>query len=416
MKLNVLYELSIIGDAYREASNEGQTGIYRVAFELLSRLHLFDEVQLYGVNCGHQYSKCQTQDLNRFLTDHEIAMPLANDRKRIKFLPFRKEKLFKYLYRQLGITDYRNSWNQEILNNAQIYHSVYYPVPAVIKEIPHLKKIVTVHDLIPILYPQYNSNTALLQEVIRSIEDDGYAICVSENTKKDLLRYAPKLDPSRVFVSLLAASKELFYPCSNEQRFREVQQKYNLPKRYFLSLSTLEPRKNIDHIIRCFTKMVDENHIEDLYLVLVGAKGWNYDKIFEEHENAEHLKEKIIFTGRVPNHDLAAIYSHAQAFFYMSFYEGFGLPPLEAMQCGLPVVTSNSSSLPEVVGDAGILLEPTDELGLVRCMQDLYSDADLRNALKEKSLQRSSIFSWDITTKQHLEIYKQVCSIQSKTQ
>ena len=155
-------------------------------------------------------------------------------------------------------------------------------------------------------------------------------------------------------------------------------------------------------------KMVKENEVYELSLVLVGSMGWDYDKIFKEYENAHEFKDKIIITGRVPDEELASLYSNAHSFYYMSLYEGFGLPPLEAMQCGLATVTSNTSSLPEVVGDAGIMLDPTDETALIQTMKELYYDEELRKSYANKGLERSKNFSWEKCVKEHIEIYKRI--------
>lgn len=140
----------------------------------------------------------------------------------------------------------------------------------------------------------------------------------------------------------------------------------------------------------------------------MGAKGWDYDKIFNEYNNAQELKDKIIITGRVPDEDLASLYSHAHSFYYMSFYEGFGLPPLEAMQCGVATVTSNTSSLPEVVGDAGIMLSPDDDDALSQTMLNLYANENLRREYSEKGLKRSKLFSWKKSADELAVIYKKI--------
>ena len=226
--------------------------------------------------------------------------------------------------------------------------------------------------------------------------------------KKIFLHYAPHINPENIHVCPLAASQEFFYPCKDSEKFKKIKEKYQLPDKYFLSLSTLEPRKNIDHLIRCFIKMIKENKIDDLYLVLAGKKGWLFDKIFEEHDNAGELKDRIIFTDFIPNEDLASVYSNALAFYYMTLYEGFGLPPLEAMQCGIPVVVSDNSSLPEVVGDAGILLNAKDEEALIQTMLNLYNDENLRKSLSEKSLIQAQKFSWDKVVNRYLQIWKEI--------
>ncbi len=401
--IKVIYDLEVIGNTYKI----DQSGVYRVAYEILKNFLNNEKLKvLYTFFNFNNRQEIQNK-IDCFISENNFIIQQANTCERVKFIPFRKEKPFRKLYNKVGIFDFKIKFNEEI-KDSQIYHSLYYPIHKSLDQFPKLKKVVTIHDLIPILFPHYNANTDILEKTIRSIGKDNYAICVSENTKRDLLKYAPYINPDKVFVSLLAASSDLFYKCDDKIKFAEIKRKYNIPDKYFLSLSTLEPRKNIDHVIRSFIKMITEKKVDDLSLVLVGKKGWDFEKIFQEYENAKELKSRIIITGRIPDDDLACIYSNANSFYYMSFYEGFGLPPLEAMQCGLPSVVSNTSSLPEVVGDAGILLDPKDQLALTQNMWKLYSDENYRSEMSLKSIEQSKKFSWEATVQQHVDIYRQI--------
>ncbi|MBF8458270.1 glycosyltransferase family 4 protein [Kaistella sp. G5-32] len=404
MKIKLIFDIEVIANSYKH----NETGIFRVAYEMFKQFFRSKEVELLYSNFNFNDHRSTESKIEKFFSDHSVETRFVNQCKRVKFIPFRKEKLFRLWYEKNGIRNYKITYNKEIISEANIYHSFYYPIHRSLDDYPHVKKVVTVHDLIPILFPQYNDNTELLKETVKSIGKYNYAICVSENTRQDLLKYAPDLDPKKIFVALLAASPEIFYPCKDPIKFIEVKEKYNLPDQYFLSLSTLEPRKNIDFLIRSFIKMITTHKISDMKLVLVGSKGWDYNKIFEEHEKAEQLKDRIIITGRIPDEDLASIYSGANSFYYMSLYEGFGLPPLEAMQCGVATVTSNTSSLPEVVGDAGIILDPTDENSLSETMWNFYSDENLRKTYAQKAIERAKEFSWEKTMQQHLNIYNQI--------
>ena len=405
MKIKLAFEIGLIGDLHKN-----QAGLYRVADELLRGFNNSPEIELFYSLFAHQRSKTTSKEIEEILAEKNLEIKPTNQRKRIEFLPFRKEKLFKYFYKKWDIGDYKIK-NFNTLNEVQIYHTPYFPIPKNINKLPNIKKVVTVHDLIPLIFPNYNTDKILINEIFDSIGSEGFIISVSESTKKDILQYYPEINPNRIFVSLLAADPEKFYVCKNIEKRKTIQEKYNLPNRYFLGLSTLEPRKNIDHVIRCFIQLIKENNIDDLSLVLVGSKGWQYEKIFEAYEDSESLKEKIIITGRIPDEDLASVYSNAEAFFYMSIYEGFGLPPLEAMQCGVPTVVSNNSSLPEVVGDAGILLDAKDKVGLYNTMFALYSNENLRKEYSEKSLKHSQKFSWEKTVAEHINIYKKILNI-----
>jgi glycosyltransferase involved in cell wall biosynthesis len=241
---------------------------------------------------------------------------------------------------------------------------------------------------------------------LRSIGPDDWVIANSESTRADLCGRID-IDPARVFVTPFAASAELFHPVHDEPRIQAVRRRYGIPDGpYLLALNTLEPRKNMDHAIRAFTRLARQEQVRDLRFVLVGTKGWRYDRIFEAIEGAGALRDRIVLAGYVADEDLAPLYSGALAFVYPSRYEGFGLPPLEAMQCGVPVITSSTSSLPEVVGDAAVLLDPADADGLSQAMLELYRSPSLRADMSRRSLERARRFSWERCTRETLAAYR----------
>ena len=196
------------------------------------------------------------------------------------------------------------------------------------------------------------------------------------------------------------------------EEIARVKSVYGVPAaaRYFLSVNTLEPRKNMELALRCFAAIVEEANIDDLYFVLVGTRGWDFSSILSAIARSRVAAERVLIAGYVPDQHLSALYSGATAFVYPSHYEGFGLPPLEAMQCGTPVISSNSSSLPEVVGDAGIMVDPHDEAALSDAMLTLYRQPDIREALAKRSLERAARFSWARYTNAVVESYEAALS------
>lgn len=295
------------------------------------------------------------------------------------------------------------------INQADIYHTASIePIPDQAHKARKTKKFLTVHDLIPILHPQFcrPNQAPHLDAVLNSLSSEDWAITVSQTAKDDLCNYRG-VDPSRVFVTPLAATPEYFYPCLDATRIASTCRAYNIPDEpYFLSLCTLEPRKNVSHIIQCFAEMVQQQKVNPLNLVLVGGKGLKAEEIISSVCRHETIKRRVIVTGYVADADLAALYSGAMAFFFLSFCEGFGLPPLEAMQCGVPVITSNVTSLPEVVGDAGIMLDPTDKDGLRQIMLKVFNSSTLRKSLSSRSLERAKEFSWDKCVRETIAAYK----------
>jgi len=298
--------------------------------------------------------------------------------------------------------------NRDVLAANEIYHSPFYPIPEHIKNSDKLKKVITVYDLIPVLYPKYFQfqEDNLIHSILKSIDNETWVTCISHATKNDLCNYLPWLDPSKVLVTHLAASA-LFYRCQDQVMLKQIRTKFGIPDvPYILSLSTLEPRKNITQTIRCFVRLVEQEKINDLSLVLVGAKGWDFDSIFEEIAASPKIRDRIIVTGYVADEDLAPLYSAAMMFVYPSFYEGFGLPPLEAMQCGIPVITSNTSSLPEVVGEAGVMVDPQDADELCQAMLNIYNSAEIRKEMSLDSLEQAKKFSWKRCADETIETYK----------
>lgn len=297
-----------------------------------------------------------------------------------------------------------------LFSNLDIYHSPFQAIPPYIDEIKHLQTFLTVHDLIPILYPEWFpviGQENFTNQAISSLTHSSWVQCVSQSTKNDLCNHLNHLDPDRVFVTYLAAS-DRFYPCPDADQFNSIRAKYGIPDApYILSLSTLEPRKNISHALRCFFQLIQQENIPDLNFVLAGGKGWKYDSIFSELSDNPKLKQRVILTGYIADEDLASLYTNALAFIYISLYEGFGLPPLEAMKCGTPVITSNTSSLPEVVGDAGIMVNPTDVDALCESMAAVYQRASFREQLSLKSIEQSKQFSWERCTQETISAYKE---------
>jgi glycosyltransferase involved in cell wall biosynthesis len=265
-----------------------------------------------------------------------------------------------------------------------------------------------VYDLIAIAHPELFETgvDALIRDAMASLTPDDWAVCISEATRQDLLAHRPDLAPERVLVTHLAAAAH-FRPDLREQEWPALRAKYNIPEApYALTLSTLEPRKNIAHALRCFARVVAEGKVGDLRLVMVGTRGWKMDSIFAELDGLQQLRDRVTVSGFVPDRDLAPIYSRAAMFLYPSLYEGFGLPPLEAMQCGVPVITSNTSSLPEVVGDAGLMVPPTDADALCQAIVQLHSDRALSQTLARRARERAAHFSWARCAAETASVYR----------
>ena len=286
-----------------------------------------------------------------------------------------------------------------------VFHATYHPLPTRSSNGP--ARCLTVYDMIPVKFPQYfeKNMRRSMRNVYRSVGPADHVLAISQSTRDDFCEYTG-IQPSRVHVTSLAAAGE-FRPVKDPEAISRARKKYGVPDgNYALSLCTLEPRKNIAQTIRSFLDLIREQHLDDLNLVLVGTKGWMFDSVFAAIDGAAEFRDRIVITGFVPDEDLPAIYSGASMFVYPSLYEGFGLPPLEAMQCGVPVITSNTSSLPEVVGDTGLMVDPTDGDALSQAMLDVHRDASLRAKMREAGLARARQFTWKQCADQTVAAYR----------
>lgn len=259
------------------------------------------------------------------------------------------------------------------------------------------RTILTVHDLSFIRTPETATPDlrAYLNRVVpRSVSRADLVLADSEATRQDVIAFfrtpAEKID---VLYSGVGAH---FQPARDGDTLRAVQERYGVGDApYILSLGTVQPRKNYGRLVEAVRRL----NQPDLKLVIAGGKGWLDDPLYEQIA-ALGFGERVVFPGHVPDEDLPALYSAAQVFAFPSLYEGFGLPPLEAMACGVPVVTSNVSSLPEVVGDAALLVDPYDVDALARALEQALADEGLRRTLIQRGYLRARFFTWEKAARQ----------------
>jgi len=263
--------------------------------------------------------------------------------------------------------------------------------------------VVTVHDLSFLFYPQnFPSLKRLYLRTVTqwSVQHAQRVITISENTKHDVMRVYG-ISPEKVDM-IYYGLDPIFRPLPDEQ-VAEFRSKRGLPERFMLFVGTLEPRKNVARLVEAYARLPQPRPA----LMLVGGKGWLYDEIFARVE-ALGLVGEVIFAGYVPGEELPWWYNAAELFVYPSVYEGFGLPPLEAMACGTPVVTSNASSLPEVVGQAGQLVAPEDTEALAEAVSRVLADAELRESMSQAGLEQAAKFSWPRAAAQTVDTYRRV--------
>ena len=364
------------------------TGVGRYTQELVQNLLNIDkqnEYILFGAS------------LRQFLKLKKIKNELVNSNKNLTFklipLPL---FLLEFIWNKFHFLPI-----ETFVGKIDLLHTSDWLEPPTTKD---TKKVTTVHDMLAYLFPQ-SSHQRIVRNQRAKLErvkkETHIIIADSKTTKEDLVKFL-QVPSDKIKVVYLAASSQ-FKP-QDEDVIEKVLQKYKIKKPYILSVSTQEPRKNIQKLIDVFENISKLR--SDITLVLTGKKAWT------TYEQVSTDKENIIFTGYIPEDDLICLYSGCRVFVYPSLYEGFGLPILEAMACGVPTITSNNSSMAEIAKDAAILIDPRSDSQLTKAIE-MVLDLKLEDYQKmvNASLNRARQYSWAKTAKQTLQIYKDLVKL-----
>ena len=269
--------------------------------------------------------------------------------------------------------------------------------------------VVTVHDIayerIPHCY-RFRDRAYFRALSKKGLERANRIIAVSHSTKNDIVdRYS--ISPGKIRV-IYEGIDEIYRRLHDKERCKNIRKFYKIDRDFILYVSGITPRKNLVRLIKAFKILKDRKEIDSL-LVFVGEKAWWSEEVFEEVKSSG-MENDVIFCGYVPKEHLLCLYSEASVFVFPSLYEGFGLPVLEAMACGCPVVASNTSSLPEICGGAGLLFDPLDVEGLSDAIYRVITDSSLRQDLIEKGIERTRAFSWRRSAEETLAVYSEAVS------
>ncbi len=356
------------------------TGIERYALELIKNLALLDDVNKYVL----------------FFNSHE---PLSTVVEKYNFETYvtsipTKFRFFRILWEQFWLA------HELEINDINIFHGPSFLAP--LKKT--CKYVIMIHDLSFFKYPEsFTLENKLYFKFFlqRSIKNADAIIVNSNATKKDVVHYF-NVDPKNIHVTYLAVDDK-YHPLTDFSKAEQVKRKYNLPDKFILFTGVLSPRKNLESTLLAFCLLKRKRKYPHKFVV-VGKKGWLYDPIFEKIKLL-NLQKEVIFTDYVPEEVLPYFYNLADVFVLASLYEGFGLPIIEAMACGCPVITSNLSSMPEIAGDAALLVDPVKVDEIMNAMERIISDAELRKSLIERGFEQVKKFSWKTTAEKTLEIY-----------
>lgn len=355
----------------------------------LAKLDLKNKYTIYGVR----------------LAPEELA--IKSDNFKIKKMPdiFRFWSVWYSLWYSWAFWYYTGFPVQLFVDKPDIFLSTH---PALPLYCP-CPKIAVVHDLSFLRDKSFfksRSQVILRKQLLHVVRRAKVIIAVSESTKKDLINFV-KASPEKVAVIYEGYDTDAYKPQFDTDEVKALGQRYGIGGHYVLYVGTLEPRKNISRLIEAFASLKKQGGMQHK-LVIAGKKGWFYNDIFQT-VTRRGVDNEVVFTGYVPDRDLPLLISGADLFVYPSLYEGFGLPPLEAMACGIPVITSDSSSLPEVVGNAGILVDPHSVDEIAKAMYQVLSNAELREQMQHRGLDRARMFSWEKTAEETLKVFEAIC-------
>lgn len=408
--------------------NSSRSGILFVSINILKELAKYSnlEISIFYPYCSYNEIK-KLQDLDIIPSNCSIIKKEIMTNFCIDFLLNVKPKIQKTekdsfikkilrftVNRLLSFYNSRLEYNKKLkhfVNSNDVFISICDPIPNIIRNNPRIKHYIMIHDLIPLVMKdfygeKYKDRISGMENVIKSLKPKDKIFTVSEYTKTDILNNIKNLDSNDITVTPIAADSKIVI--QSEDKIKNIKEKYgiNNDKKYIFSLCTLEPRKNLIFSIKNFISFIDKYNINDLVFVIAGAPWKEYSPVIDDAVmNIKH-NNSIIRLGYLEDDDVSALYSGAVAFVYPSLYEGFGMPVLEAMQCGCPVITSNVSSLPEVIGEAGIQVNPHSDAEMVSAYEKIFFDTDFRQACVKKGLERAKIFSWEKSAK---IIYETFC-------
>ena len=308
-------------------------------------------------------------------------------------------------------------WEQTILpilarhHRLDVLHSPHYTFPLFVP----MRRVVTILDMTFFLYPELHSlaKRVFFRTMISlAARFADRLITISDSTATDLFRVLGSRALAEKTHPIPLAADPAYRPISDASAISSVCERFGLePGRFILSVGVLEPRKNLPVLLRAYRGLRDEGVRHPL--AIVGKRGWMFESIFSAVEELQ-LTHDVVFTGHVSDADLPYLYNGATVFVYPSIYEGFGLPVLEALACGTPVVTSNVSSLPEIVGEAGLLVDPHDPCALSAAIGRLLGDPNLARSLARRGRERAAGFSWQRTARETISVYERAVAAKNE--
>lgn len=307
----------------------------------------------------------------------------------------------------------RDLWEQVYLplvlrrHKIDVYHGPNHILPC----ISNTGMVLTIHDMIAFSKWYKPISRFRVQRLLKTSAKRAHKIItVSENSKRDIIKILGV--PEEKVKVIYNGIDDVYEPIDDKRGLDFVKTRYGITSRFILHVGSLNPRKNIPRLIDAYN-MLPAEILKEYELVIVGKKSWKADKIFAKTKKLG-LEDRVIFTGFVADSDLPLLMNAADLLAFPSLYEGFGIPPLEAMACGTPVVASNTSSIPEVVGDAALLFDPYNVEEIANAMYRALTNEQLRDELRQKGFKRAKQFSWEKAARETLAVYEGVYAARRK--
>lgn len=362
--------------------NKKPTGIQTYVLNILKLLASIDRTNKYTIQ-GTQFSKAE--------------LGIEGNNFRIEKIP--RHTIFGLIWRlwyRTGFAAQLSLSKPDLFLSTDVALPLYCPSPA----------IAIVYDITPLIvegtYPWY-AHALFKNDISHAVKNADAIIAISQSTRNDLIHLLGA-KPEKIHVIYPGYDDEVFKPEVQPHKVQSTMRKFNIPHKYILYAGTLQTNKNIPRLIEAFAFLKKEQRLPHK-LVMIGKKAFGHEAVSAAIEKFATY-EDIIITGYITREKLSLLMHGADVFVFPSLHEGFGIPPLEAMACGTPVITSNASSLPEVVGDAGILVDPYNIQEIAEAIYRVISDGNLREQLRRKGLERARLFSWHKAAQEMLQLFE----------
>lgn len=402
--MKILFDISTLGTAYARPL-QGRTGVFRATESIFRALHRLE---------GSSLTLCA-----RGRTPDAVAWSMSDiDARRLPIhAPALQKLAARHPWLRWPAALERTLRPSSLSCDSEAYLVPHFHhLPSVSRE-SRSARILILHDVLPLTHPEWFPTTEpkTLRQAVRRLEADDWTVVFDTQEALNEASKVVRLPLDRSHVVPLGIDHGQFRPSTDSDAMRRFRARIGLDGQWFCTLGTLEPRKNLDVAIQAFRMFLERTGRDDMHLVLAGTKGWKTEAIASALSDAGKAWDRIILPGFLSDEELPLLYGGAAAFLFPSLAEGFGLPPLEAMASGAPVVSSDASCMPEVLGSAALWVDPRDVAGWSEAMERIASDATLRQDLRARGIAHASRYTWKATAERLLGVLQSDLALRLRT-